>query len=377
MSIEIRESPPGEGLSDFLSVVDYIYRGDPSFIRPLDFDMKDRLSRRKNPFFDHGEARLFTAYRNGQCVGRASASIDQLHLSKFRDDTGFFGFLDTIDDQDVATALLERSSAWLKERGMKRALGPFSLCVNEEIGCLVEGFDTPPMLYMPHHRPYQGALIEGAGYTKAKDLYAWRYDVGELPERVRRAHESVLAMPEVRVRQVDLKNLERDIRIVMAIHEDAWSDNWGAVPFTERELKKMAADFKMILAPELTCIVEVDGEPAAFAIAIPNLNEMIGDLGGKLFPLGALKLVYRLKLRGAHSARLALLGVRKKFRQQKKYAGLSAFLYGELSMKGRMLGVRWGELSWTLEDNGAVNAGIRMMGAKIYKRYRVYERSLA
>ena len=375
MTIEIRQQAPGANLKDFLGVVETIYDGDPNFIRPLDMDMNDRLSR-KNPFFEHGDARYFTAHRNGRCVGRISASIDRLHLEKFRDGAGFFGFFDTTEDQSVADSLLSAAAGWLKARGSNSMRGPLSLNINEELGCLIEGFDTPPMPYMPHHRPYQARLIESAGLVKQKDFYAWRYVPGQLAERVAKAHAEILALPNVRVRQLDLKNLESDIRIIMAIHQDAWADNWGAVPFTEPELKKMAADFRLILEPELTVIVHIDGHPAAFALALPNYNECIGDLHGKLLPFGLFKLLYRLKVRGPRSARLALLGIEKEFRTQRKYAALSAFLYAQMHISGKKLGVEWGELSWTVEDNGPVNAGIRRMGGKIYKRYRVYERAL-
>jgi hypothetical protein len=375
MTIEIRQHAPGSKLKDFLSVVDTIYRDDRAFVRPLDMDMGDRLSL-KNPFFEHGEAMLFTAYQNGQCVGRISASIDRLHLDKYKDGAGFFGFFDTIEDQAVANQLLEAAATWLRQRGSTTMRGPLSLSINEELGCLIQGFETPPMPYMPHHRPYQSKLIEGAGLVKQKDFYAWRYVPDQLAKRVEKAHAEIAAMPNVTARPIDLKNLKRDIGIVMAIHEDAWAENWGAVGFTAAELKKMAADFRLIMQPELTVLVEIDGRPAAFALALPNVNEMIGDLHGKLFPFGLIKLIYRLKVRGARSARLALLGVEKEFRTQRKYAGLSAFLYAQMHIAGKKLGIEWGELSWTVEDNGAVNAGIRRMGAQIYKRYRVYERAL-
>lgn len=373
--LTIHATPPGGDLRDLLDVVDLIYADDPCFVRSLDFDMKQRLGP-KNPFFGHGEAMLFTAHRNGGCVGRASASIDRLHLEKFQEKAGFFGFFDTIEDQEVATALLDATGQWLRDRGMERMRGPLSLSINEELGCLVEGFETPPMVYMPHHRPYQGGLIEGAGLKKLRDFYAWRYTVGDLPVRARRGHEQIAALPEIRYRYLDPKHVERDVRIVVDIFQDAWSDNWGAVPFTDAELKKMAEDFKLILVPEITTLVEIDGEPAAFAVALPNLNEAIRDLGGKLFPVGFAKLLWRVKVAGTRTARLALLGIRKKYRNQRKYAGLSAFMYVELHRGGAKKGIEWGELSWTLEDNGPVNAGIRMMGGEIYKRYRVYEREL-
>ena len=374
---EIRQTPMGGDLHDFLNVVDDVYRDDPHFVRPLDFDLKGRLHPRKNPFFQHAEGAIFTAYRSGRCVGRVTAQVDREHLARYKDDTGFFGFLDTIDDEQVAGELLRSAEAWLRSKGMKRIRGPLSLSTNEETGCLVEGFDSPPFIMMPHHRPYQGGLIEKAGYLKAKDFFAWKYVVGELNARTRRAHEEISKLPEVRARMVSLKDIERDVALVVDIFNDAWSENWGFVPLTPAELRKTAEDFKLILTPEITRLVYIDGEPAAMTIAVPNINEMIKDLHGKLWPLGAVKLIYRLKIVGAKTGRLAYLGIRRKFRHVRKYAAMSSYLFAEMNESGRKLGMKWGELGWTLEDNGLINAGIRSMGAHAYKRYRVYEKPLS
>ena len=351
-TIEIREVKPGGSLGDFLDVVSTIYAKDPAFVRPLDQDIKDCLSQKKNPFFEHGEGAVFTAHEDGACVGRITASIDREHLERYHDGTGFFGFLDTVDDPEVSGALLAKAEEWLRARGMKTARGPVSVNVNEEMGCLVEGFDTPPYVLMPHHWPYQAGLIEKAGYAKVKDLH------------------------EVTARMVSYRDMERDVELIMDVFNDAWSDNWGFVPLTRSEVHKMASDFKLFLIPEITRIASIEGEPAAVAVAIPNLNELVGDLGGKLFPFGLIKLLYRLKIVGPKTGRLLILGIRKKWRNVKKYAGLSIYLYAELNESARRIGMTKGELGWTLEDNGPVNAGIRAMGAKPYKRYRVFEKPL-
>ena len=374
--VDIRQIPMGGPIDDFLNVVDYIYKSDKAYVRPLDMELKDRLNPKKNPFFEHGEGAIFCAYRNGWVVGRCTASIDREHLDRYGDGVGFFGFLDTVDDEEVARALLARAESWLRGKGMKHARGPLSLNINEETGCLVDGFDTPPYIMMPHHRPYQSTLIEKAGYTKAKDFYAWRYSVGDLNTRVKRAHAEIKALPEISFRRASMKTLSADVELLVDVFNDAWSDNWGFVPFTRNEVKKMAADFKLLLMPEITCICSIDGEPAAVALAIPNLNELVRDLDGKLFPFGLPKLLWRLKVRGPKSARLILLGIRKKFRNSRKYAPLSAFMYAEMNDGAKSLGIKEGELGWTLEDNGRVNAGITMMGAKLYKTYRVYEKPL-
>jgi len=225
--VDIRQIPMGGRIDDFLDVVDYIYRGDGAYVRPLDLELKDRLDPRKNPFFEHGEGAIFCAYRNGFPLGRCTASIDREHLDRYQDGVGFFGFLDTIDDEEVARALLSRAESWLRGKGMKRARGPLSLNINEETGCLIDGFETPPYVLMPHHRPYQGALIEKAGYAKIKDFYGWSYTVGELNTRVKRARQEIEAMPEVSFRRASLKNLARDVEILVDVFNDAWSDNWG------------------------------------------------------------------------------------------------------------------------------------------------------
>jgi hypothetical protein len=229
---------------------------------------------------------------------------------------------------------------------------------------------------MQHHRPYQGGLIEKAGLEKCKDLYAWRYTVGDVPTRARKAHDEVEAMPEVTARHVDMKNLDAELRTIMDVFNDAWSDNWAFVPFTERELSKMAADLKLIAIPELSYIAEIDGEPVAVALALPNINELIKDMNGKLGPMGLPKLLWRLKVVGPRTARLAILGIRKKLRNQRKYAALSVYLYTKMNAAGKRLGIEWGELSWTLEDNGPVNTAIKLMGGKVYNPNRIFEKRL-
>lgn len=384
MSVELRmvevgpeQKRPGSKtlLRDFLDLPSYIYRDDPNWIRPLNLDLSERLST-KNPFFLHAEGALLVAYRNGKPVGRCTAQIDREHLARHKDDAGFFGFFDTINDPTVAGALLEAAEKWVKGRGMVRVRGPMSLSINEEMGCLVDGFGTPPMIMMPHHLPYQGGLIEQAGYQKLKDVYAWHYTPGEISNRARRAAEEIGKLPEVTWRPIDMKHLERDIRIGMDIFNDAWADNWGFVPMTEPELKKTASDMKLLLNPELTMIVSIDGEPAGICIALPDLNALIHDFNGKLTPGNVARLLWRLKGLRPNRARLILLGIRRKLRHVRKYAALSAFMYAHINEVGRKIHIREAELSWTLEDNGPVNAGIRMMGGKVYKTYRVYQREL-
>lgn len=373
MSVDVREVRLGGNLKPFLDVVDDIYRGDRNYIRPLDMMVKDRLAPR-SAFFQHAEGTIFLGYKNDRCVGRITAHIDHEHLAVHRDATGFFGFFDTIEDQEVADALLNRAARWLKDRGIKRIRGPLSLGMNDEVGCLVDGFDYPPMIMMPHHLPYQGGLIERNNFQRIRTMYAWKYEVGNLKKRVQDAHDEISKLPEVTSRPVNMNNIEGDTRIVMDLYNDAWSENWGHVAMTQAELRALASDFKLLLRPEITRIAFINGTPAAVAIAAPNLNETIADLNGKLLPTGLLKLVYRLKIKQPQTARLIILGIAKRYRNQRKYAALSLYLYAKLNQGGQQLGIKWGELSYTDEANGPVNTAIKMMGGSVYKRYCVYER---
>jgi hypothetical protein len=376
MAVEIKRISPGESVSEFIEVPHVVYQGDPHWIAPLSMLMKEQLDPKKNPFFEHAEAVYFVAKKDGKLAGRCTAQIDHEHQKRYRDAVGFFGFFDTIDDSEVAKALLDAATTWLKERNMKTIRGPISLSINEELGCLVHGFDSPPFVMMPHHRPYQGGLIEAHGFKKAKDVFAWLYSVGDVPARAQRAYEQMMAEPSLRIREVDLAHAERDIRIVMDIFNDTWSNNWGFVPMTESELRKTVKDFKLILEPKVALIAEIDREPAAIAIGLPNLNEAARDLGGRLFPFGWAKFLWRLKVARPKTGRLILLGVRKKFREQKKWMPLSVALYVAMNDRSRQLGMTHGELSWTLEDNAPVNVAIKAMGAKHYKTYRVYEKPI-
>jgi len=376
MTIEIRNHALGKDLDAFVHAPHIIFKDDPMWIAPLEFEIRERLTPSKNPFFKHGQGTLFTAWKDGKLVGRVSAQIDHEHIKRYNDATGFFGFFDTINDEAVAKKLIDAAAAWLRSRGMQRMRGPMSLSINEEVGLLVEGFDMPPMVMMGHSMPYQGALAEACGLTKIKDLLAWRYVVGDMPPRAVRAWEQIQEMPEVKIRSLRKDDLDNELRTVLDIQEDAWADNWGHVSLTEDEARKAVKDLGLVLNEELAMVAEIDGEAAAMCIAFPNLNEATRDLKGKLFPFGFAKLLWRLKVKQPRTARLFLLGIRKKYRHVKRYGGLSTALYVEISKRGKRIGIEWGELSWTLEDNRPVNLGIKAIGGKLYKTYRIYEQAL-
>ena len=376
MSVEIKQHQPGEDLKDFIQVAFEVYRDDPAWVPPLHMEISDRLSPKKNPFFEHAEVALFTAWKDGKAVGRISAQIDHEHLRIHQDNAGFFGFFDTLDDQEVASALVAAAEEWLVGRGMTVMRGPFSLSINEETGMLVEGFDSPPTIMMSHHHSYQEALAEGAGLQKVKDCYGWKYDVVAAPARAQKAWEAINSLPEVRFRSVSPRSLKKEVRDILDVFNDAWQHNWGFVPATDAEAKKMAADLQLILDKELSFFAEIDGQPVAICVCLPNLNEVIRDFEGKLNPVTVAKLIWRLKIRGPKSARLMLLGVRTDLRGKKRYAPLATAVIAELVRRGLKEGYEWAELGWTLEDNRLINAAIRSMGAKIYKRYRLFEKPI-
>jgi len=355
-------------------------KSDPNWVPPLLDDYRRLLDPAKSPFLKHGELQCFLAEEDGQPVGRICAQLDFDFDRQWPSETdvAFFGFFDSKDDPRVARALFEKAEAWARQKGRSRLRGPFTLDSKGETGILVDGFDTPPRIGMPHNKRYVGPLIESAGYSKAKDFYAWWYTSGEIDERTRRIAERTLALPNVKVRPMDLSQFRREVDIVRDIYNSAWSQNWGFTPFTAAELEIIAKEYKMFVDPEIALVAEVDGKPAAMCFAIPDVNELVKDFDGELMknPLNLAKLMYRLKFKRPKHARLILLGVKEEYRASHKYGTLAAVLYVEVARRGQKRGYVGGELGWTLEDNHLINRGIERMGARKYKTYRVYEKSL-
>ncbi|MGE5047155.1 MAG: hypothetical protein ACM3PC_01200 [Deltaproteobacteria bacterium] len=355
-------------------------KSDPNWVPPLLDDYRRSLDPKKSPFLKHGDIECFVALEEGKPVGRISAQLDFDFDKQWPDEKGvaFFGFFDSRDEVSVARALLDAAGGWARERGRTRLRGPFTLDSKGEVGVLVDGFDTPPRIGMPHNRPHVGPLLESAGLRKAKDFYAWWYTSGHVDERTQRIAERTLALPNVKVRHMDLSQFRREVGIVRDIYNEAWSKNWNFTPFTADELEIIATEYKMFVDTSIALVAEVDGRPAAMCFAIPDVNEMVKDFDGELMrrPWNLVKLLYRLKFRRPHHARLLLLGVKEEFRASHRYGTLAAVLYVEVARRGARAGYVGGELSWTLEDNVMINRGIERMGAKRYKTYRVYEKDL-
>lgn len=375
MRVSVRPVRTRSDLKQFIRLPWDIYQEDPAWVPPLILDRKQTLDRKKNPFFEHAEAEYFLAEKNGRVVGRVSAHIDRLHNETHRDKTGFFGFFESTDDDAVAKALLDASSEWLLQKGMTALRGPCSFSLNEG-GLLIDGFEHPPQILMGHNPSYYPELLERWGLKKIKDLYCWRYDAtSPIPEPAMEIAREVAKYPGLVVRSVNPKKIKEDVKILMEVFNSAWSQNWGFVPLTEKEIQKAAQEFNLILDPEVSFIAEVNGDPAGICVALPNINEAIADLNGRLFPFGIFKLLYRIKTRKIRTGRLMLLGIKKEYRSS-ILGGLSVLLYTEIHRRGKERGYTSGELSWTLEDNVKVNTGIEFMGAERYKTYRVYEKNM-
>lgn len=361
----------------FLDVPFALYGKGSNWVAPLYFERFEHLSTKKNPYFRHAEAQLFLAEVNDKAVGRISAQIDQLHLERYGDATGQFGFLEAQDQPEVFAALLDAAEEWLKSRGMKRVRGPFSFSINDETGLLVEGFDTPPNMLMGHALPYYGKRVEEAGFTKAKDVIAYHYSGrSALPKALSAAYERAMKSPHIDVRPLDKKNLARDLDIILSIHSDAWSENWGFIPFTPEELKVLGDNLKILVKKEYIAIASYKGTPAAMAVTLPNMNEWIDGLDGKLLPFGWAKILWNLFGRAPKSVRMPLMGVRKEFHGTLLGSSLALAVIQTVRKYHINCGTESGELSWILEDNLPMRHIIEALGAVPYKTYRVYEKAL-
>lgn len=373
--IEIVPVSDKKQLARFIRLPERLHKSDPAYIAPLHMEREEALSP-KNPLFGHAEAQFFLAVKEGRDVGRISAQIDTLALSLRPEQPGMFGMLSAENDPEIFDVLLETAANWLRGKGMKAMQGPFNLNINEETGLLIDGFDTPAMLLMPHDLPYVAQHLERWGLVKAKDVYAYLYDIRvDLPQSVKRLLERELP-PDVKVRQLDMKNIKAEIQNVTSIFNDAWSQNWNFVPLTEAETDYLAKSLKPLLNSRMTSLVERNGEPVAFMIALPNLNEAIKGLDGKILPFGWAKLIWRLKVAGVKTARVPLMGVRRAASKDMIGSLLPYLMIDAVRKQGVQMGFTHIELSWILEDNFPMRRMIEGLDAKPYKTYRVFEKAI-
>lgn len=373
MSVEIVPADSGKALKQFIDLPWKIYRGDPYWVPPLKKDVRSLLSL-THPFYRHAERKLFLALKGGQPVGRIAAIINRRHNEFHRDKVGFFGFFECEDDEGSAGALLCAAEKWVARKGMDTIRGPMNPSTNEECGLLVQNFLSPPFVMMTYNPPFYRDLLEGQGYRKAKDLLAYWYAVGKvIPRRLERIVEKVMKKEKgLTVRNLDMGRFEEDLQAVRVIYNEAWEKNWGFVPMTEEEIDHLARKLKPLLAPEIVNLAFVDGEPAGFAMGLPDFNCVLKILNGRLTPLGALKALRASKR--IRSGRCLTLGVREKFRKR----GIETPLFAMTWKGGIDLGYRYGEFSWVLEDNWPIlEAAGKVFSASHYKTYRIFEKPLA
>lgn len=371
-AVTVRPVDGRADLSRFIRLPWRIYANDPVWVPPLLSDLKTVLDRRRHPFHQHADVEYFLAWRGDEVVGRIAAIVNHRHNEFHGEKTGFFGFFECIDDGDVARALLETAEAWLRERGMERVYGPESFSTNEEsgLGLLVDGFDKPPVIMMAHTPPYYPRLVEGAGYVKAKDLLAYWLDDQRPPERLVRGVERLRQAERVKLRTLNLKDFAGEVARIKDIYNSAWERNWGFVPMTDAEFDHLARQLRPVVNPRLCAIAEVDGEPVGFALALPDFNQALKHVNGRLFPFGIFKLLwYRRKI---DTLRVLTLGLKPGYRQK----GIDAMLYLHIFREGVAAGFKQAECSWILEDNWDMRRGLERMGARVYKTYRIYEKTL-
>jgi GNAT superfamily N-acetyltransferase len=367
MSISIREVKTKADLNRFIKLPWRIYKGDPNWVPPLIMDMKTKLNRAKNPYFEHSQGVFFIAERDGCVLGRLAATINRNHNRASNENIGFFGFFECVDDQELANALFSASAEYFKRDGLDAMRGPANFNSNDDWGLLIDAFDKPPVIMMTYNPPYYSKLIENFGFKKVKDILAYWMTKEQITERIIRAAQLIQKRTKITVRSVNMKEFNLEVKRLREVYNSAWEQNWGFVPMTENEFNHLAKDLKLILNPDLVLIAEADGKPVGFSLALPDANQAIKHCNGRLFPFGLLKLMYYMKK--VHTLRVPAMGVVPEYRNK----GVDVVFYYETFKRGTNVGFDSGEFSWILENNELMNRAAENMGAKKYKTYRIYD----
>lgn len=366
-----------KGMLEFVKFPFRLYQGDPNWVPPLIEERTAIFDPRKNPFWEHARCQLFLARRSGQLVGTVGAVVDDNHNRTHNEQAGAFGFFECVDDPVVAAALLDTAEAWVAGQGMTMIRGPLNFSINEEIGTLIEGFAEPPMVMMTYNPRYYPALIEGRGYSKAMDVFAWIFDIEadlkKAPEKLFRVAEKSLQKQGLRVRKVDMRHFDRDVALIKEVYNRAWQHNWGAVPMTDHEIDHLAAGLKPVIDPNLIFIAETeDGRPAGVSLCLPDLHQALQRSGGgHMWPFGLLRFLWHK--RKINQIRLLIMGMLEEYRGR----GADAIFYLETAKEALKRGYTRMEASWILENNTMMNQIIERLGGKKYKTYRVYEKMIS
>jgi len=375
-SLSIRPVRTRRQLKRFVKVPFRLHRDHPQWVPPLIADRMQFLDRRRNPYFEHAEAEYFLAERDGEPVGRVTAQLDRRWDEFQGGRDGMFGFFETIDDPEVAGGLMEAAEGWLRERGRERLIGPMDFTTNDEIGLLIEGYELRPMILQNWHPPFYRGLLEGLGYGKAMDLLMWFLALGELKEgdqfdaSIHAAAQRALREEGVEIRNIDRRNLTEEMRRFTEVYNEAWSDNWGFIPPTDAEVDFHAKLLKQVIDEDWAFVAERDGETVGVALTLPDVNQVLAKMGGRLLPLGWLR--FLLGKRKIDRVRVFALGVKHDYR----HSGVAAGLYLKHLEAASPDGVPAGETGWILETNGPMNRAMEGMGGEVVKRYRVYAKTL-
>lgn len=371
MNVTTVKSP--QDMDRFIRLPWSIYTGDPNWVPPLVDAERKMLDAKRNPFYERTEAAHFLLSNGNGPAGRISAFVCRGHNDFHGEKTGFWGYFECPDDPQAARALFDAAEAWVRERGMNRMRGPVNPSMNDPCGLLVDGFDTPPYVLMTHNPRYYPKLVEGRGYAKSMDLLAYFIeDTSVAREKIDRVAQRVRERADVHIRCVDLSRFDDELAIVKDIYNNGWEKTWGFLPMTDSEIRFTANDLKAIILPEFAYIAEVSGKPVGFSLALPDINRAMKKANGSLLPFawwGFLK----FNLRKIPTFRLFALGVKRDFH----HLGLGPLFYQKYIEDGMKRGIRTAELSWILENNDLMNRPIQRMGGKVYKTYRMYDKTLA
>jgi len=375
MALEIRPVRTKKDKKLFIDLEWQLNKNLPNWVSPLRMERAKVLNTKKNPFFQHAEIEMFIAFKEGRPSGRIAAILNESYNSFQNDNSGFWGFFECINDQETADGLFKAAADWLKNKGFENMYGPMNPSTNDEVGLLVDGFDTPPFMMMTHTQPFYPELAEKFGNTKAKDLYAWIADVADakknITEKMLRVSGKILKKYNITLRNLVVKDIDQEIKIIKDIYNNAWSRNWGFVPFSDAEIDHLAQDLKQIADQDMLFFAYKDNKPIAFSITLPNINEVLANIpSGRLLPGGIFKLLFGLKK--IKSVRVLVLGVKKEY----QHIGLGSIFYIRSIEKALEKGYTKGEMSWILEDNHTMNRAIQAIGSKKYKTYRVYQYNL-
>ncbi|MBC8184162.1 N-acetyltransferase [candidate division KSB1 bacterium] len=371
-SIEVIPVKTKKDLNNFIKLPWKIYKNDPQWVPPLISQLKANLDKNKHPFFEHSEADFFIAERGKQTVGTIAAILNNRHNEVHNENVGFFGFFETIKDYEVAEKLLARAMEWGAEKKLDCMRGPENYSQNDPCGLLIDGFETPPAILMTHNPKYYQDFIKRYGFTKAMDLWAWQMNAKdtEIPERVKKVVKRIKERSKVTFRKISKKHLDTEIELVKQVYNNAWEKNWGFVPMTEREIEHTADELKDIVDEDIVFFAELDGKPIGFSLACPDFNQALIKLNGRLFPFGIFKLLWHA--RKINRARVIIMGVIPEYRSR----GIDSVFYLDTYENAVAKGYTWGEFSWILETNDAMNTALKNIGAEIYKTYRIFEKKI-